>query len=234
MQHKTSVKMDSPIINGAIVLDLSKRIMHEFYHQFIDNYYKEKASLLLTDTDSFLFLIETENVYEDMKKMGEGENNLFDRSDYPSNHPFFGQYHEDVNHKKFFKFKDENPSSFITDVVFCKPKLYATKAVKHNQEIFNEDGLFEWLEKKKGKGVGRTILDNQLRFDDYMSTVLDAIQLWGSCRGIRSFRHRVCSILQNKRTVNALDVKRNQMSNSPKTYAHGHYLIDEDINTNEN
>ena len=53
---------------------------------FIRNTFKNfSAKLLFTDTDSLVYEIETEDVYEDFYE----ERNLFDFSDYPQDSNFF-------------------------------------------------------------------------------------------------------------------------------------------------
>ena len=57
--------------------------MYEFHYKYIKN--KFDAKLLLTDTDSLVYEIETEDVYEDFCQ----DKNLFDFNDYSSNSEFF-------------------------------------------------------------------------------------------------------------------------------------------------
>ena len=53
--------------------------MYEFHYKYIKN--KFDAKLLFTDTDSLVYEIKTEDVYEDFHE----DKNLFDFSDYPLN-----------------------------------------------------------------------------------------------------------------------------------------------------
>ena len=47
------------------VLELSKVLMYEFHYDYIKNRYDNKSKLLFTDTDSLMWEIKTEDVYED-------------------------------------------------------------------------------------------------------------------------------------------------------------------------
>ena len=41
--------------------------MYDFHYRYIKNKYGDKAKLLLTDADSLVYEIETNNVHEDFK-----------------------------------------------------------------------------------------------------------------------------------------------------------------------
>ena len=46
------------------ILELSKVLMYELYYDSIKNKYDNKSKLLFTDTDSLMYEIKTEDVYE--------------------------------------------------------------------------------------------------------------------------------------------------------------------------
>ena len=66
---KTSLTMNKPVYLGMCILDLSKTIMYDFHYNYIKPKYGEKAKLLFTDTDSFLYEIETEDFYKISQEM---------------------------------------------------------------------------------------------------------------------------------------------------------------------
>ena len=47
------------------ILELNKVLMYELNYYYIKNKYDNKSELLFTDTDSLLYKMKTENVYED-------------------------------------------------------------------------------------------------------------------------------------------------------------------------
>ena len=53
------------------ILDLSKLHMYRFHYDYIKPKYGEKAKLLMTDTDSSFYKIDTNDFYEDMKADGK-------------------------------------------------------------------------------------------------------------------------------------------------------------------
>ena len=108
---KTTIHFKKPIFDGFSILDISKTIMYDFNYNYIKiKYPGEKSVLFFTDTDSFGYKIETEDIYKDMLD----DHELFDFSGYPDNHPCFSaltsdqvKYIKQKNKKVLGKFKDE-------------------------------------------------------------------------------------------------------------------------------
>ncbi|CAG8492072.1 6627_t:CDS:2 [Scutellospora calospora] len=65
---KASITLNKPIIVGASVLGLSKLHMYCFWYGYIKERYGDNAQLGYKDTDSYLFQVETEDIYKDMKE----------------------------------------------------------------------------------------------------------------------------------------------------------------------
>ena len=80
---KPVLTLNKPIYVGFTNLYLNKYLMYEFHYKYIKS--KSDAKLLLTDTDSLVYEIKTEDVYEDFSQ----DKNLFDFSDYPLDSNFF-------------------------------------------------------------------------------------------------------------------------------------------------
>ena len=59
---KPVLMLNKPIYVGFTVLDLSKWMMYDFHYNFIKKNFN--AELLFTDTDSLVYEIKSENVYE--------------------------------------------------------------------------------------------------------------------------------------------------------------------------
>ena len=75
------------------------------------------ASSCTRDTDSLLLKIETEDVYKDIK----ANENFYDTSDYPKEHPL----HSTVNKKVLGKMKDECAGTPISGYVGLRSKMYS-------------------------------------------------------------------------------------------------------------
>ena len=65
---KTEVYLNKPIYVGQTILDLSKTLMFDFHYNYIRDLFGDKAELLFTDTDSLMYLIQTEDFYQDINK----------------------------------------------------------------------------------------------------------------------------------------------------------------------
>ena len=67
------------------ILDISKMLMYLFYYNYIKKKYRDpRAMLLITDTDSLMYEIETEDFCSDVK---DDVKSTFDTSDFPNDHP---------------------------------------------------------------------------------------------------------------------------------------------------
>ena len=111
----SSVKWTKPTLVGAVILDLAKRYMVEFpYTKMKPNL---ELELLYSDTDSFIYAVKTEDIYEDFNFFQSD----FDFSNYPSDHPLYSE----ENKKVVLKNKDEMGGKIVEEFVALKPKLYS-------------------------------------------------------------------------------------------------------------
>ena len=65
--QKTKINFNKLIYLGMCILDLSKTLMYDFHYNYIKKKYQSKAKLLMTDTDSLMYEIHT----EDFSKIGK-------------------------------------------------------------------------------------------------------------------------------------------------------------------
>ena len=117
---KTKLKFNKPIYLGMCILDLSKTLMYDFHFNYIKPKYGGKAKLLLTDTDSLIYEIETKDFYKDISA---DVKDRFDTSDYPPNHP--SGIPSGFNKKVLGMFKDEAAGKIIDELVRLRAKLYS-------------------------------------------------------------------------------------------------------------
>ena len=119
---KTKLDFDKPVYLGMCILDLSKTLMYDFHYSYIKQKYGDKAKLLLTDTDSLMYEIQTEDFYKDIN--GDVKDR-FDTSGYPPGHP--SGIPSGFNKKVLGMFKDEVNGNVIDEFVGLRAKLYSYK-----------------------------------------------------------------------------------------------------------
>ena len=79
---KTKVKMNRPIYLGLSILEISKTLMYDFWHDYMKLKYDNKVKLCYMDTDRFIMNIKTNDFYENIASDVE---NRFDTSNYEVN-----------------------------------------------------------------------------------------------------------------------------------------------------
>ena len=201
---KETLTLNRPAYEGMCILDLSKNLMYDFHYNYTKSKYGEKAKLLLTDTDSLTYEIETEDVYQDFWN----DKDRFDNSDYPES----SQYFNKTNKKVIGKFKDEAAGIPITEFVDLRSKMYSY--IKDNAE-----------EGKTAKGIKKNIIKNNIKHEDYKSVLLQNKQIHHTMKTIRSSEHQLQSCELNKVSLSCFDDKRHISNNGIKSHAYGQYKI---------
>ena len=204
---KTEVYFNKPIFVGQAILDISKTLMFDFHYNFIRKKYNNKAELLMTDTDSLMYLIQTEDVYHDIKKDVKRK---FDTSNYPDVHP--SGIKTGANEMVIGKFKDEAGGNQITHFVGLRPKLYSFKVeMKYKKD--KKDGEIKEIEAeddetRKAKGVKKNVIKKSLSFEDYKKCLFSKEKIMKEMNVIRSQNHDIFSMTVNKVGLSANDDKR--------------------------
>ena len=204
---KTSLTMNKPVYLGMSILDLSKTVMFDFHYKYIKPKYGNKAKLLFTDTDSFLYEIQTEDFYKDIS--GDVKDR-FDTSDYPEGHP--SRILTGVNKKVLGMFKDEAAGKIIKEFVGLRAKLYSYK-------------MDEGEENKKCKGIKKAVVKKSIRHEDYKTCLETGKEQLRRQNIIRSYEHTLYTEEINKIALSAADDKRYLLKDSYDTLAWGHYKI---------
>ena len=193
----TEIYFNKPIFVGQAILDISKTHMFDFHYNFIRDKYGNKAELLMTDTDSLVYHIQTDDFYKDINKYVK---KWFDTSNYPEIHP--SGIKTGVNKKKNGVIKDEAGGLVITHFVGHSSKLYALK-VKQNEEAFKGKE-----EERKAKGVKKCVIKKSLTFEDYKKCLFSEKKQMRQMNILRSKNHNVYSTTVNKVALSANDDKR--------------------------
>ena len=204
---KMKLDFDKPVYLGMCILDLSKTLMYDFHYNYIKKKYGDKAKLLLTDTDSLMCEIQTEDFYKDIS------GDLKDRfvtSGYPPDHP--SGIPSGFNKKVLGMFKDEVNGDIIDEFVGLRAKLYSYK-------------MFEGEESKKCKGVKKSVVKKSITHEDYKKCLLTGKEQLRKQNIIRSYKHEVYTEEVNKVALSVSDDKRYILEDGINTLALGHYRI---------
>ena len=199
---KSTILLNKPIFVGFAILDLSKLLMYNFHYGYIKKKYGSDAELCFTDTDSLMYHIKCENIYQDMQE----DSHMFDFSDYPENHPLFNV----CNKKVLGKMKDETASVPIHEFVGLRSKMYSLRV--------------GGKEKKTAKGIKKSVIRKDIGHAAYRDVLLNEEITRATMNLIRSYRHQVFSITSRKLALSSYDDKRYVLEDKCSTRAHGHYL----------
>ena len=210
---KTEVYFNKPIYVGQAILDLSKTLMYDFHCNYIKKKYGNRAELLMTDTDSLMYLIQTDDVYYDIKKDVKKQ---FDTSNFPDVHP--SGIKTGVNEKVVGVFKNEAAANTITHFVGFSSKLYAYLI----EILYKKYGKLKEPEEeeiRKAKGVKKNVIKKSISFEDYKKCLFSEEVLLKEMNIIRSENHDIYSMTVNKVALSANDDKRLICKNKIDTLA---------------
>jgi hypothetical protein len=172
MSKKPSVlKLIKPIYVGAAILDLSKTLMYDFHYTTIKKDYPG-AELLFTDTDSLVYDIPGDDIYQFIY---DNHRDLFDLSD-----SVIKKFQDDTNKKVLGKFKDEFKFVPVREFVGLRSKMYA---------LITDD-----FEIKRAKGVNNNHVKNKLTFKDCLEALYrtsDVSIKTITSYGFRSYNHEI-------------------------------------------
>ncbi|KAL6418570.1 hypothetical protein ACFW04_012007 [Cataglyphis niger] len=160
---------------------------------------------MYTDTDSLIYYIKCDNIYENMKR----DIDKFDTSDYPANNAYDIPL---VNKKVPSLMKDENNGAIMTEFVGLRAKMYALRV----------DGK---KDTKNVKGVKSNVVVRTITFDDYTKCLPEEIEMTRQQSCIRSKLHEVYIIYETKIALNSYDEKRYIIPETTDTLPWGHYQI---------
>ena len=166
-KNKCSEALNKPTYNRMWILELNKVLIYEFHYGYIKNKYNNNSRLLFTDTDSLIYEIKTEDVYQDFSNGKE----MFHFSNYLTKY----KYHDHPNKLVVGKMKDETAGVAIKEFFVLKPKMYSY-LVDDNSE--------------HKKGLNRNLVAT-IRRNKYEEVLLNKKCLRDSMSRIQSKDHRI-------------------------------------------
>lgn len=203
--RKVNINWRTPTYSGMVILELSKLVMYKFHYDVIKRQYGERASLLLTDTDSLLYNIHTEDIYKDMSL----QSHHYDTSDYPPTHECYSE----KNKKKLGCFKDECNGVPAVEFVGLRSKMYSL--------LLNEKGE----SKLCAKGIKSSFIKRKLRHQSYLDCLRNETTSMATFYNIQSKNHTLKTVEMTKTCLSSYDDKRFIEKGVDKTFAFGHYKL---------
>ena len=217
---KASVTLNKPIIVGASVLGLSKLHMYRFWYGYVKERYGDNAQLGYMDTDSFIFQVETEDIYKDMAEYPD----IFDLNDS----------------KTIGLFKDETPGNTISLSTHIRAKLYHYvlaerepdgKTTNSKHKGVSKKGMCEMATDTYFPSLGGTLLDDPVDeakiFDPMTQVYLDCLfgkeVFYAKNVDIRSKDHILSLVETEKKALCPIDTKRWILSDGITTLPYGHW-----------
>ncbi|MEO1764424.1 MAG: hypothetical protein AAFR83_21250 [Cyanobacteria bacterium J06629_18] len=207
----TRILWDKPTIVGATMLDLSKLHMYWFHYKFMKPNFK--TLVLYSDTDSLIYEIESEDLYENLRENKQVYPE-FDFSNYNENSQLFSKHQK----LETLKFKDEVGGKIIHSIVALKSKLYSI-ASDCGQKV-SAKGTTKYGQQKCTHDAFHRILAKE--------TILRTLNYT-----INSEKHKLFTLKTTKISLSCFDDKRFIQFDGINTLPYGHYAIREDAVTRE-
>ena len=195
---KTKVKINKPIYLGLLILEISQKLMYEFWYDYMKPNYANNVKLCYMDTDSFIINIKTNDFY---KYISNDVENRFDTSNYEVNRPL----PTGKNKKNIGLMKDQLGGKIITEFVTLRCKTYS---------LLTDDGK----EDKKAKGTKKCITKNKIKFNDYKKCLFNDELIVRSEQRFISKKHDVYTENINKIVLSSNDDKRIVSSDKITSY----------------
>ena len=198
-KNKVTLTLNIPAYTGMCILELSKVLMYEFNYDYIKNKYGNNSRLLLTEVDSLMYEIKSEDVFEDFSNDKE----MFGFSNYSTKSKYY-----DNSYKVVSKMKNETAGVAIEEFVELKLKMYLY--------LVNDNS-----EHKKAKGVNRNAV-TAISHNEYKDVLLNKKYLKHSMNRIQSKDHEIGTYEINKISLSCFDDKIYIQNNGYNGLAHGY------------
>ena len=159
--------------------------------------------MLVIDTDSLTYQIQTVNVYEDLY----ADKQFFDFSGYGKESPFYN----DENKKLVGKLKDKLNGEVIEEFVGLRAKIYSLKTKKQ--------------EMRKAKEQKKNVVKKGISHQDYVDCLFEERKFMHTMQTIRSFKHQLYTIKQNKVSLSPSDDRRYLMDDGVSSLPYNHFSL---------
>ena len=211
--------------------------MTSFWYDVLKRRYSSDIKLLLSDTDSFIYSVYTDDSYRDLYELRDH----MDLASYDEG-TCLGKFKDVTNKKVPGKFSDEKPTEIIKEVISLKPKMYSVlteklicKKVHECEEVcFQETEIccktHECTKyclighKVTAKGITKAA-QKKISHEDYREVLEKQSTTMVSSRTIRSFIHNLYTVSMSKRGLSSFDDKKFILDDGISTLSYGHNKI---------
>ena len=159
--------------------------MYEFHYEYIKKEYGNNSRLLFTDTDSLMYEIKMEDVYED----SSNDTEMFDFGNYSTK----SKYCDNSNKLVVSIKKDETAGVVIKEFFGLNPKMYSYLGTDNNEH-------------KKAKEVNRNVVGT-ISHNEYKDFLLNKKCLRHSMNRTQSEDHKIGKYEINKIYLSCFDDK---------------------------
>lgn len=179
-------------------------MMYRFHYRIMKPTFPS-SRLCFTDTDSFLYYIETKGLYEKLSLMKE----YFDFSNYPEDHLLFSL----EGKAQVGLFKDETGGVPIVEFIGLRSKVYS---------LLTADGV----QKNAAAGVKKWVAKKNLNHELYRKVLYgerDEEDFMVHQKSFRSYNHTIFTVDSYKIGLSRYDDKRFILTDGVTTLPHGHF-----------
>ena len=193
--------MNKPVYIGLPILEISKKLMYEFWYDYVKLKYQNNAKLCYMDTDRFIINIKTEDFYEDIANDVE---KIFDTTNYDVSRPL----PTGKNKKVIGLMKGELGGKIMTEFVALRSKTYS---------YLMDDGSND----EKAKGTKKCVIKRRIKFNDYKNFLLNNEIILKSQQRFKSETHNIYTEEINKIALSSNDDKRLKTFDRLTSYPYG-------------
>ncbi|XP_068227372.1 uncharacterized protein [Palaemon carinicauda] len=200
---KTNIEVviNMPNYIGFAILESAKFDLYYFFYKVLKNNYGDKVKLLYTDTDSFIFALEVDDLNSELAQ--EPLKSYMDFSNFDVDHPLFSNKRKG----ELGLLKSETGSNLITEVKALKPKMYSMLVQKQGHI-------------NRAKGIP-SHMHASINHEQYSQILEDHRVNYLTVRTIRNVRGQMSTTKVKKKCLSAFDSKRYHTS-PYNSYAYGH------------
>lgn len=205
--RKKEIFIDKPFYIGYCVLDLSKKLMYEWYYNFFMKTFGKHFDICLSyvDTDSYTIKISIKQNSPDLFDYFNSKKHLFDTSNFPPTHYLYSA----ENKRKTGFFKLEYGSKIICEFVGLRSKMYSI--------LFDEDKAIQ-----KAKGIPKHGLKH-IKHADYICSLVNNCVINTSFSSILSKNQNLFTVKCEKTGLCPFDDKRYILPDGIESLPYGHY-----------